>query len=175
MLNASRDMCETFSFVIISFQDHRLHAMKKEAIWIYTKEGLFADSITRRWTREVHKSHRKRVRESQPVVDCAPPSTFGLPVGRNQQCIFQAKKYQIVKDRQFQIYLENMRLAHAMADIFNPCHAHRSPLSAAWSSYRQPPPLKKGDALYTKRSLNELERRKETARIDTDRKLMKLR
>jgi hypothetical protein len=69
----------------------------------YTKEGLFADIITRRWTREVHKSHRKRVKESQPVVDCALPSTYGLPVGRDQRSIFQAKKRQILKDRLYQI------------------------------------------------------------------------
>lgn len=175
MLNASCDVSGDNSFLIVNFPDRRLHAMMKEAIWVYTKEGLFADTITRRWTREVNKSHRKRVRESQPVVDCAPPSTLGLPLGRNQQFIFQAKKYQILKDRQFQIYLENMRLARAMADILNPHHAYRSPLLAAWRSCRQQPPLMKGDALYTKRSLNELERRKESARIDTDRKLMKLR
>jgi hypothetical protein len=157
--------------VVDTFQFYQ--EMKIKTSWDYTKEDLFADIITRRWTREAHKSHRKRVRESQPVVDCAPPSTYGLPVGRDQRIIFHAKKHQILKDRLYQIYVENVRLAHAMADIFNHNHSHRLLLSTTLNSYRQQPPLQKGDALYAKRSLNELERRKETVRIDKDNKLMK--
>jgi hypothetical protein len=145
--------------------------MNTRRTWDYTNEILFADMITRRRAREIHTSHRKRIRESQPVVDCAPPSTYGLLVGHSHN--FQAKKHQIIQDRLLQIYLENVRLAQSMAHISNHCYGRRSRLTTVICSSRHQPPLSKGDALYRKTSLNELERRKENVRIAKDNKLMK--
>jgi hypothetical protein len=145
--------------------------MKTRRTWDYTNEILFADTITRRRAREIHTSHRKRIRESQPVVDCAPPSTYRLLVGHSHN--FQAKKHQISQDRLLQIHLENVRLAQSMAHITNHRYGRRSLLTTVICSSRHQPPLNKGDALYTKTSLNELERRKENVRIAKDNKLMK--
>lgn len=145
--------------------------VKSKKAWDYTNDIIYMDVITRRRAQEVYTSHRKRMKESQCLVDCNLPSTYNL-LGRNSHRDCLDKRHQIIQDRLMQIFLENTRLVNKMAQIIvRRCHRPRTTFTL--TSHVLRPSLSRGDALYCKKSLNESARKKENVKICKENKHMK--
>lgn len=146
-------------------------AVKSKKSRDYTNDIIYMDVITRRRAEEVYTSHRKRIKESQCLVDCSLPSTYNL-LGHNSHRHCLAKRHQIIQDRLMQIFLENTRLVNKMAQIIvRRCHRPRTAFTL--KSHVLRPSLSKGDALYCQKSLNESARKKERVKISKENKQMK--
>ena len=142
-------------------------AMKTRA-WEYPSDNLYKDAITRRLDRQVHNAHRKRIKESQCMVDCHPPSTCGV-----RQLRHFAKKRQLKEGRELQIFSENSRHVDKLAQIINRQSGFCSSSSSIGGNMNNHHPPMKGDALFCKRSSIESARKKESERIAKDNQLLK--
>lgn len=121
------------------------------------------DALARRQEERARALHLQRIRTSRPQVDSSiPPATFRLSNLRS------AKKNQVKEDKQREIEADNDKLYQKIKVIFE--KGSGNPSVPKFPSSIDVQPLLKGEALYSKRSLNEAARKKEQSRIKRENK-----